>query len=459
MTARLLLVTASLAVFVPSSLAYQTDVHYGLTYWLARSTGFEVWQSHEIARENEKADVGDLDAVHAMASRVCGGFDEAAAENAAQTVRDLHFRSSGTVPAPAAKRLVKPDPDPKGFTSRDVEALLVLDALSFKERLGRMGRALHGWQDAFSHAGVPDERSPCALRRPELSWSHPRDRGGWWRSKADLTFEDPASCINAGLSSFDYLVRLRDLLKVAGPTLPRGKVRDGLVVFCGARTKAAKARWFLDNGVPQAAAIVAKTSLEDGEGGRRLRAELNLLGIAGGQEIPSVDRPYYDLPVAQRADDRPVIPPALATMPSSVVLQGSSETQFVRSFLLEWLSAGPANLNAVSVKYFDGAVPPPPGGWMNPLFRWKVIDRGRAESTAALDPSEPIVRDDSLEKLLVPVRGQPKQPFLVLREPNKKDEFLALFILRHAPYQTILLRVRATKDGFRVIAFDGITLT
>lgn len=110
-------------------------------------------------------------------------------------------------------------------------------------------------------------------------------------------------------------------------------------------------------------------------------------------------------------------------------------------------------MRGLSDKYFDLA-----RKWGDVLFRWKLIDRGRAESPASPDLKAAIVRDGLIEKALVPVRGQPKQPFLVLPEPSNREEFLVLFILRHAPYQTVAMRVRKTEKGYRVIAFEGVSL-
>src|SRR5690348_11104830 len=75
---------AGLVFYVAIANAYQTDVHYGLTHWLADRAGFAPAETHEIARGNEMTDVGQLDAVHAIVHGMCAELDTAKAEQASK---------------------------------------------------------------------------------------------------------------------------------------------------------------------------------------------------------------------------------------------------------------------------------------------------------------------------------------------------------------------------------------
>lgn len=46
--------------------AYESDFHFGLTWWLASQAGFDARQSQEIAWQDELTAIGMLDAKHAM---------------------------------------------------------------------------------------------------------------------------------------------------------------------------------------------------------------------------------------------------------------------------------------------------------------------------------------------------------------------------------------------------------
>ena len=69
--------------------AYESDVHYGLTYWLASNAGYNAVQSNAIAQGDELTDTGLLDAKHSIIWELCikGNVD------ASRWTRRLHFRA------------------------------------------------------------------------------------------------------------------------------------------------------------------------------------------------------------------------------------------------------------------------------------------------------------------------------------------------------------------------------
>lgn len=60
-----------LAVVSVCAEAYESDFHFGLTWWLASQAGFDALRSQEISRQNELTDTGMLDAKHAMVWGLC----------------------------------------------------------------------------------------------------------------------------------------------------------------------------------------------------------------------------------------------------------------------------------------------------------------------------------------------------------------------------------------------------
>lgn len=65
-TLKLITLGMVLAVVSVCAEAYESDFHFGLTWWLASQAGFDALRSQEIARQNELTGTGLLDAKHAM---------------------------------------------------------------------------------------------------------------------------------------------------------------------------------------------------------------------------------------------------------------------------------------------------------------------------------------------------------------------------------------------------------
>ena len=83
---------AALAVPCP---AYESDVHFGLTQWLARKAGYTAGQATAIALGNSRVDSGLIDTMELTLEHACvGEFPKAAAD-----VQRRHFPSAVPVPA------------------------------------------------------------------------------------------------------------------------------------------------------------------------------------------------------------------------------------------------------------------------------------------------------------------------------------------------------------------------
>ena len=154
--------------------AWEFDVHYLLTFWIATQVGFSRADATEIAA----GDQGFDDSTYHSAIGIMCLVGIQGDLGAATALQNNHFPSDAKLPSPAARRIVTPN-------SRS--ARIAIDAAlprSDAKALEALGQALHPFQDSWSHQGIPDV--PFGLR-PELSCAHPAARGGWHSHDADLT--------------------------------------------------------------------------------------------------------------------------------------------------------------------------------------------------------------------------------------------------------------------------------
>ena len=118
--------------------------------------------------------------------------------------------------------------------------------------LYKLGEALHALQDSWSHQGIPelprmlDGTIACD---PELSWGHPRSRGGWDSHKADLTHEWPADTVAMANASYDLLLQYPAIGGAKRSPKPWAAIRPLLDGFIRASTKAQKKKWFNEQGI------------------------------------------------------------------------------------------------------------------------------------------------------------------------------------------------------------------
>lgn len=231
-----------------TSSAWEADVHYGLTRWLAAAAGLRPDVAERIADADWSADRGTYNpATWAVGLHVIALNDR----GASRQVQKLHFPSYGPVPGPAKARAVDRD----SSRSRDwlkKETSAPIPAEGEDVALEELGLALHSLQDSWSHEGVPDIAGRClGLRvREELSWAHPIDRGGWLLHDADQTYRWQGKQTNRPIdmarATFDHLVEFgeahRDLR--SGAPLDWRDLRGPVEQFIAASTKDVKADWF-----------------------------------------------------------------------------------------------------------------------------------------------------------------------------------------------------------------------
>lgn len=226
----LLAATCLAAIFGSTfSVAWETDVHYGLTTWLALQAGFSEKDAEEIGNGTQMFDKGPLKPLH-LGAWACYGHDRGSLYEIGQR----HFPSPNYAPSKPHLREVKPGGEIASKTvSRGIDDKLVP---------AMFGPLLHPLQDSWSHQGVPGELPFCSS---DFSYSHPSKRGGWWRHKADLTFEFPGDAVQTARATYEVLRAYRRALD--RDSLPREwskALEVKVLAFANSKTLLEKWRWF-----------------------------------------------------------------------------------------------------------------------------------------------------------------------------------------------------------------------
>lgn len=203
------LVSISLVLVLCSTLgAWEADVHYGLTRWLAVNAGFTPAAAELIASADLSADLGSFNpATWAVGFHILILGDVGASKR----VQQLHFPSYGPVPGDPGKRSV-PQDSSRALDWLRKDTQFPTSSVSESAELEDFGLALHSLQDSWSHEGEPDVAFRCfgLTPRSQLSWAHPIDRGGWAVHDADLTYLWKSDLTNRPIdmahATFDALV-------------------------------------------------------------------------------------------------------------------------------------------------------------------------------------------------------------------------------------------------------------
>ena len=255
---RLCLVTGLLLVSTSSS-AFESDVHYGLTEWLALQAGFDERAAKTIATGDQRSDSGDMQYIELIFAYACIGKDDLGSRHAGQ----YHYPSAGTVPGAPAVRAVSPGSDAAREAARAVTKIPEGQA---NYMLLRLGEALHILQDSWSHQGVPDiaQPAPAVFTCDDMrAWGHPKARGGWNSHRADLTMYWPDDTVAMAKATYDVLTQYPTLSGTKRNARDWNEIRPLLDGFISGSTKAEKTRWFLARGIRDVS-FLEGISLSDG---------------------------------------------------------------------------------------------------------------------------------------------------------------------------------------------------
>jgi hypothetical protein len=409
--------------------AAESDVHFGLTRFLAIQAGFDEGQADAIGFGNQRVEAGDMQYVALLFDYACLARDtELAAEVAARS-----YPAAASAPRPSAQRGVAAGGDAALAAVRKLDSIQPSQA-GF--RLYQLGEALHVLQDSFSHQGVPDTPQVAALFPcdAEMSWAHPRARGGWNSHAADLTHRWPADTLEMAKATYAALLRYPAIGTTPRQPAPWAKVAPLLDGFIKANTKAAKQAWFKAQGFEDTS-FLAGTSLRDGAAPFELEWD--------GRHLP----PLQEVQSRQHDTD-----PALL--------------EFFSRFFNEWLGSDDFDKLARA----HGAPAAGPGGadknaalteLAARLRLWRMRDHGAVAELAHAPARLGAVQLAELARLarapkalaryaqpaeaLFPLvtntkAASPLLPFIVRQAPNSaagNARAVAVAKLKHAPYDSI----------------------
>lgn len=435
----------AIAGVATSSLGYQTDFHYGVTYWLGLQSGLKPEESAYLASGDEWKDAGMLDARTVVAYNICFKKEP----DAFKLMRENHFRASTQYPAPPADRAVTPA---SAFGEEEVREMIAkvpalpIGSPQALDRLLDFGGALHGYQDTFSHQGVSQVPWLCDQN---IAWTHPKARNGetslapnWLGTGADQTYKWQPDCMEAVKGTYGHLLAFLAKL-YPGRTRPKdwdSQVAKEARAFCAAETKSAKVDWFVAHNVPQEQAILASSTLKDGAPSfhYRLRVALNLKPSVPVTELSEQAR-RIDAQVNKLAAnvDKPDVSPQVRS-----VLE-----RYLRALVRAPAASLPEQLGPMLG--YSGSAPLDHPVLIN-TQRLRFVDRGLATDVpiplaqlATPDADIGTVAEGvaaSWQSFLVTPRGQSsEQPYIL---GSASGRMYAFVLLRHAPYEVLAIELK-----------------
>ncbi|WP_396330900.1 hypothetical protein [Burkholderia anthina] len=430
---------AALALLVALALpmtcsGFEADVHFGLTFWLARQAGFAAGEADAIALADQRIDAGSIEYMTSPLQFAClSRFVPDALDAQA-----AHYPAGTRVPAGAQARTVVPD-GPATRSSVDA-ALQRAEGRNAAFMLGEFGRSLHALQDAWAHQGtpsVPDWRRDGIACDAGLAMAAPVDRGGPSGHAADMTWRWPVDTEAMAKSTYRQMLRYPKIGGVSRHASSWEQIQPLLAGFIDARTKHAKSGWFVANGVKDTS-FLDGTSLPDGPAWQPVR-------WSGRRDVP---KPVS--PTAQSGVDKPLV-------------------DFYTRFFNDWVTTSPVDkrwLPALAA----GRTGKPDGPLVEQLTGWRLRDHGAylaiGTPSPAMGSTRALLRNrasfavfKSLNDAVLPLivegdKPSPILPFLVFPLPDSVDgnkRAVALIKLLDAPYDTIgVLSEQGSGAGWKV---------
>ena len=414
----------------------ESDVHYGMTMWLALKAGFNEREAATIATGDQRVDSGDMQYTDVGLMYACLGKDDVGARRAGAH----HFPSAGVVPGAPETRVVTPGSD---VALKPAAAMLKVEPEKSGFMLLMLGEALHILQESWAHQGVPEvpfggkTGIDCDATR---AWGHPKARGGAQSHKADLTRYWPADTLAAAKATYDVLVRFAPVDGVKRKPEAWDAIRPQLDAFTKAATKSQKRAWFSAHGI----------------------AEVSFLE---GISLPDGDKPFA---LRWRGRRQPPLP----TDQSRQHYVDPALLDFYHTFFQRWMTAG--DFKALAAQFG-----PPAGPRRNELIArlkvWRIRDHGRVADLAhtgrAFSDEERARIDqiagarnalpkyanvlDAYFPLLPNIEGvSPLLPFFIA-ETSKDSVAVAAVKFRHLPYDAVAVRAVKTAKGWRVDSIVG----
>ena len=436
--------------------AYEMDVHFGLTQWLARKAGYTAGQATAIALGNIRVDSGLIDTMELTLEHACvGEFPEAAAD-----VQRRHFPSAVTVPArPESRAVVAGSAAARKPLDDTLPRLIGKEGLM----LSKYGEAMHTLQDSWSYAGVPGIPEPGAgiTCNPAYASAPPPGGAGSHPHGAALTLTHPDAAVSMAAASYQALLAYPPIAGASRRPESWAALVPLVEQFARARTKTEKRDWFVGQGIDDTG-FLHHTTLPDGPRPGALEFM--------GRMLP---------PLKSAKSNQNDAAPEVKAFFDEVFARWLG-TESVESVVMTLGPGGAARPLPAS----SGARPSQPGNAsLDPGLRqltarlklWKMRDHGSAAQLAharaplsaaqlaAVDRltqrSEAYVQPDELRNAFFPLLPKSKDPSPLLPYivraltpgSNGRPRSIAITRLRHAPYDTLGLIAERDSRGWVLI--------
>jgi hypothetical protein len=182
MTRSIAVALFALLLISAPTMAWEKDIHYVMTRYLAEQAGFSPAAAIVIAEADQSLD----DRFDAAAIPLMVWVELTGSLATSKLVQRNHFPADTPPPSPPTQRAVDPD----GPAARRWAQAKIDDG---NADLKGFGEALHPFQDSWSHQGIPDvPLRPGPGLVADRSFSHPQSRGGWSHHDADIMSKHPA---------------------------------------------------------------------------------------------------------------------------------------------------------------------------------------------------------------------------------------------------------------------------
>ncbi len=230
-----LIAAALLCCAVSPAWSWESDVHYGLTQWLALKAGFDPKEAQWIAKGDESIDKSAF--THPVLQTVLSSCLPGGSTNGAAGVRTNHFPSEVPPPAsPAARQVVPGKVWSGGIRTPHPHP-------TEESQFHDLGAYLHALQDSWSHQGIPDTPEPCS---DQFGWGHAVSRGGWTCHLADLTYKwADRDVLPMARETYVALTKAR-----AGSGPAWSALEPAVTEFARARSIDEKKKWFIAQKMP-----------------------------------------------------------------------------------------------------------------------------------------------------------------------------------------------------------------
>ncbi|MGH8778425.1 hypothetical protein [Paraburkholderia sp.] len=435
------------SLFSVAAQSFESDVHFGLTKWLAEKAGFTEEESDAIALGDQRVDGGLMENMKSQLQYAClSSFTDDALE-----VQSLHYPSATMVPARPEMRRV----DAGGAAARtQAEKIIKTSAAEAAFMLQLFGRALHSLQDSWSHQGVSSEfrdKDVGLACNQDLALNPPAKRGDPRSHRSELTQFWPDDVKAMASATYAYLLKYPDIDKRKRHPADWNAVSSEMDSFSYADTKSAKATWFKQHSIDDISFLDA-ISLPDGARWTPVRWR--------GAKLP-----------------------ALTTNVSTQAGVSQEALDFYNAFFTVWLTAKPGTY--AWEKYIQTSKNQHRGltnvdksiasDTTLQLRLWRLRDHGSAlpftcstkgEGLAGQKAAMRLIKKpgsiaqyaniaEALFPLLLEgVAPSPLLPFVVYALKPSQDgdaRSIALVKLRDAPYDTLGLVAKQTKGSWHIV--------